>query len=395
MKTLLILLFSLEAFSYAKEELAVVRDGKKAKERVVLLKDLVSKKCFEGQYFHILFKSSEKTVCFNDDSKIRLKASTVYHHLTIAREYFVQKLNLNYPDRDKKIKIRIDMDLPFDPIAYVRTNGDSQEFNNARTIPQGEGFPSRGIEPWGTEIWFMPKKKIHRREFNLNNGGNGITAFLQVYRRQTHVQNLTQALALNIREGAMQSPDYLTTMIRLAGTSLFLEFIYQNDKAFMNLFTRRYFWLETALVPEIIYHEYAHVALSGIVNLVDRDAIVEGLADYFASSIAKSPELAKHIKKYNVINGKDAENNKPYSSDLELDDFANADFVLSLLWNLREIIPTEKLDDFILLISNKLTQSRVVRRDLVNAILTSCREESWCHSGHLNKVKLMLYLRSF
>jgi hypothetical protein len=390
----LALLFSSTSYALERTAEAVIRVGKRAKIRPVKLKDLTSKNCFDGKYFKIMKESTNETVCNDDSEMMRLKAATTYYHLTVARDYYVNDLKYDYvKNQVKKIRVRIDMDRIYHPYVYMAHESQEGEYNNARTIPAGEAYPERGVEAWDTELWFMPSKRIHRSELNVHNGSAGIQSFLRMYRRQTHVQNLNKFVASLLRDSKFQQPDALSNVIRLVGSSLLMEFLYKYNEPIMGFFSRRYYYLETALVPEIIYHEYTHIALADRVSLVDRDAIVEGMADYFATSIAKSPLLAKHIKKYNVVNGKDATNNTNYSLLYELDDYANADLVLSLLWNLGNIFPKDKMDDFVLSMTSHLGKSRIVRKDLVNAILTSCRQAKWCHFDHLNKVKTMLYKR--
>jgi len=88
-------------------------------------------------------------------------------------------------------------------------------------------------------------------------------------------------------------------VIRTVGSSLIMEFGYQFIDPISKATARKWYWLDTALIPEIIYHEYAHAALSDHLVLSHSTAIIEGMADFFAGQIAGSPKLAKHIK--NII----------------------------------------------------------------------------------------------
>ncbi len=72
-----------------------------------------------------------------------------------------------------------------------------------------------------------------------------------------------------------------------------------------------------ALVPEIIYHEYAHIALSDSLELTHSTAVIEGMADFFAGKIGGNHKLAMHIKKHNTFSGKNAKRKQQYMAQFE------------------------------------------------------------------------------
>jgi hypothetical protein len=145
--------------------------------------------------------------------------------------------------------------------------------------------------------------------------------------------------------------------------------------------------LETALVPEIIYHEYAHAALSDHLVLSHSSAIIEGMADFFAGQIAKSPKLAKHIKKYNTFNGKNAKKKQDYMIQFEMGEYANTDFVFGLLWELKSIIGQEKGEAFMYELRKSLTTNSSIRGELVEGIITTC--EKVCTSPFIDKLNIL------
>lgn len=150
------------------------------------------------------------------------------------------------------------------------------------------------------------------------------------FRKQIHMQSLQRFLAEAIiattRDGFAITTD---SVIRTVGASVIMEAGYHFIDPLTRLFTRKWYWLDTALVPEVIYHEYAHAALSDYLVLSHSTAIIEGMADFFAGQIAHSPELAKNIKKYNTYNGKNALKKKDYMIQFESTDYANTDFVFA------------------------------------------------------------------
>ena len=56
--------------------------------------------------------------------------------------------------------------------------------------------------------------------------------------------------------------------------------------------------LDSAMVPEIIYHEFTHVAMSDYIPLTGSFAVSEGIANYFASVISGNTEIAGKLGEY-------------------------------------------------------------------------------------------------
>ncbi len=392
MKIIIIfLLIILNTFgtAFGREFEAVVRNRfHRASVEPVFLQDLISDKSFDGQYFKIVQGKGDNAVSFDADKELVLKAATTYHHLTIARNYFVNQVQSKFVSSLPKMVIRIDHKNQFSELGHFSHDNLSPQYNNALTIPGGKGLASRGVVPWETEIWFRPSKKVHISELNTNNLGSlQIKSVLREFRNQTHMQTFQRFLAQSVNiflNGGRLSVDQV---VRTAGSSVLMEFGYQFIDPISKVTSRKWYMLETALVPEIIYHEYAHAALSDHLVLSHSSAIIEGMADFFAGQIAKSPKLAKHIKKYNTFNGKNAKKKQDYMIQFEMGEYANTDFVFGLLWELKSIIGQEKGEAFMYELRKSLTTNSSIRGELVEGIITTC--EKVCASPFIDKLNIL------
>lgn len=371
---------------------AMVRTSKnKPVVEEVVLKDLISAHAFDGEHFKIVQGKEDEAVSFDAAEELTFRAATVYYHLTKAREYFINKVKSDYVAKLPKMVIRIDHKNQFSELGHFAHDNMEPQYNNALTIPAGKGLESRGVKPWGIEIWFRPSKRIHLNDLKVNNTANmEFQVLMKQFRRQTHMQSLQRFLSMAVialteeTGGDVFSND---SLIRTVGSSVIMEAGYQFIDPITKFFSRKWYWLDTALVPEIIYHEYAHVALSDHLVLSHSTAIIEGMADFFAGQIANSPELATKIKKYNTYSGKDAEKRKEYMLQFETNEYANTDFVFGLLWELKQIVGEDKGEAFMFELRKNLTTNSTIRGQLIEGILNTCEEK--CDAPFIDKVRIL------
>lgn len=396
MKTLLAALVLLPSLSFAQIsersfEALVRNDNKKPDIEEVVLTDLISNDSFDGSYFKIVKGKSDEAIKFDEDEALTFKAATAYYHLTKARNYFLQKLNSEHVAKMDKLVIRLEHTNQFSELGHFAHDNLEPQFNNALTIPAGKGLASKGIKPWGIEIWFRPVKRIHLRDLKTNNLANQeFTVLLAGFRNQIHMQSLQRFLSgavMALTQDGAPSPFATENLIRTVGSSIIMEVGYQFIDPISKLFSRKWYWLDTAMVPEIIYHEYAHAALSDHLVLSHSTAIIEGMADFFAGKIADSPKLAMHIKKYNTYNGKNAKKKQDYMLQFEMSDYANTDFVFGLLWEMDKIVGTDKGEAFMYELRKKLTTNSSIRGQLIEGILQTCDEE--CETPFVDKLKML------
>lgn len=407
------LLFSSFAHALEVEHKAVVRvESGKARIETVTLMDLVSDRAFDGEHFMVVKGKGkcsiippqkegekEKEVCvdepvsFDADEATLLRASTTYYHLTKARDYFQNHLKSDYVKSMEKVVIRIEHQNQFSELGHFANNNLEPQFNNALTVPAGKGLASRNVTPWGLEIWFRPVKRVNLNDLQVNNlQAKEFKALLSGFRNQIHMQSLSRFLSSSVTfltqaSSGASSPFSLDSLIRTAGSSLVMEAGYIFIDPITKATSRQWYWLDTAMIPEIIYHEYAHAALSDYLVLSHSTAIIEGMADFFAGQIAKSPTLAKKIKKYNTFNGKDAKRKKDYQIEFELGEYANTDFVFGLLWEMKNILGEEKGESFMFDLRKNLNTNSSIRNGLVEGLIKTCKEE--CSDPFNDRIRIL------
>lgn len=396
MKTLLLLTLLVPTFTFAQVsertfEALIRNDSQDPEVGQVVLTDLVSNDSFDGEHFKIVKGKTEEAIRFDAEKDLTFRAATAYYHLTKARDYFINKVKSDYVASIPKMTIRIEHTNQFSELGHFAHDNMEPQFNNALTVPAGQGLSSRGVKPWGMEIWFRPSKKIHLRDLKTNDLQNQEFHMLMAgFRNQIHMQSLQRFLAtavVAITTAGAPSPFATENLVRTVGSSVIMEVGYQFVDPITKLFTRKWYWLDTAVVPEIIYHEYAHAALSDKLILSHSTAIIEGMADYFAGKIADSPKLAMHIKKYNTYNGKNAKRKQEYQIQFEMGEYANTDFVFGLLWEMGNIVGENKGEAFMYELRNKLTTNSTIRNELIEGLLQTCDEE--CSSPFNDKIRMM------
>tara|TARA_B100000925_G_scaffold8886_1_gene6349 strand:+ start:12266 stop:13468 length:1203 start_codon:yes stop_codon:yes gene_type:complete len=392
--TFILLILSLSFSSFSFETIAIVRTKKfKAKKRKVVLEDLISSTHFEGKYFKIVEAKSTTPISLSTkDKELHLKASSVYYHLTKARKYFVTRLNSEFVKKQKQMTIRLEIKNVFNELGHFANDNLDPQYNNALSIPQGSGYEPANIRPWGPEIWFRPKKIIKYKDLDKKPKLGSFKAAFKQFRRQIHLPTLNRFLGdLFIRKtyDNLTQSQKIDSLIRTAGASLVLETLIFNGNIIEWLFTRKKYWLDSALVPEIIYHEYTHQALADSININISSPVNEGLADYFAAKISGQEKLAEKIKRYNTFNGKNAKNKKLFKLEYETNGFANTDFVLGLLYGLEDIIGQDT-DRFLYELRTNVETSSSIREELTKSIINTF-EKSKLY-GPIKRLKILRYL---
>lgn len=400
MKTLLLLTLLVPTLTYAQvtertfEAMTRTESNKPVVEDVVLT-DLVSNDSFDGVHFKIVKGKDDEAIKFDAEDALKFRAATVYFHLTKARNYFVNHIKSEYVANLPKMVIRIEHSNQFSELGHFTHDKYDPQFNNALTIPAGEGLASKGVKPWGTEIWFRPSKRVNIKDLKVNGLANQEFMVLMAgFREQIHMQSLQRFLSTTVMAlqadgpgAAAMNPLSTENLIRTVGSSVIMEVGYQFIDPISKFFSRKWYWLDTAVVPEIIYHEYSHAALSDHLVLSHSTAIIEGMADFFAGKIANSPKLAMNIKKYNTYNGKNAKRKQDYKIQFEMTDYANTDFVFGLLWEMGNVLGEEKGEEFMFALRTKVNTNSNIRKDLIEGILSTCDEE--CTTPFVDKIRML------
>src|SRR5665647_904490 len=163
MKTLLISLLLIPVAAFSQVSTRTFQAQVRTEENMpivddVTLTDLTSNDSFDGSHFKIVKGKDEEAIKFDADEALTFRAATAYYHLTKARKYFIEKVKADYVSTIPKMTIRIEHKNQFSELGHYANDNMEPQFNNALTIPSGEGLSSHGVKPWGMEIWFRPRK---------------------------------------------------------------------------------------------------------------------------------------------------------------------------------------------------------------------------------------------
>ena len=393
---LLSIITSYEVMAF--EAPAIVRDDNfRAIEQRVEMSDITREYCFEGAYFKIVDGKLDAPICLDHASaEIKLKAATTYYHLSRARQYFVDNLGSTFVESLPQLTIRIDLKNRFSELGHFANDNLEPQFNNALSVPAGAGMPGRNIAPWGPEIWFRPKKIINIKELEIKQSNvQDYKTLLRSFRQQTHMMSLQRFLLSLINNQIFQSPNVLDSMFRLFGASVMIEAVYQGSGFINGIFQRKNYWLDSALVPEIIYHEFAHIALSDNLELSHSSPMNEGMADFFAGLIANSPKLASKIKKYNTFSGKKATNSKRYMQEFETSGYANTDFVFGLLWDIKQVFGDKLGTEMVYAVRQRVSTNSNLYHDLLQSLLDLCQDRCSYPSNDRLKLYEIFHKRGF
>jgi len=397
LRILLVAIFSFPIFSHALEvsQEALIRDDNfKPIITKVILQDLTAADQFDGKYFKIVKGKSDDAISMQDDDLTVLKAATTYYHLTKARNYFVGKLHSEYVKNLPQMVIRIDITNTYNELGHFANDRYPPIYNTAKSFPAGRGYPARNILPWGNEIWFRPSKKVHVSELPGGEMENAqLKNVFRQFRNRSHVVSLDKFMAELLVEGVDKiSEDPLDSFFRVAGSSLVIELIFQSTDRFVSLFEKNWYYLDAAMVPEIIYHEYSHIALSDKIAISHSSPINEGLGDYFASQMANSKKLYGNIKEYNQFIAKKVRKRNPYQLQFENVDFANTDFVFALIYKAVQIMDQKNGAAIIYDMRNYLNTDETIKEQLIDALINACTR--FCVNPFPTKLKLYQLFQS-
>ncbi len=360
----------------------------------VPLEDLESASAFDGKFFKIVKGKSNEAIRFNDtDKDLVLKAANVYHHLTKARLFWFDTMGTRAPETMSEVIVRLEIKNLFDEQGHFAHDNREPQFNNALSIPSGESpewVPQERQRKWEKEIWFRPMKKIETKDLP-GIGPNPLTVSLQAL-EQPFINYTTNQFNQSIFEHIFY-PNYAANplwvdVIRFAGTIAITKAIIEGSKHTDRLFVDKYYYLNTAMVPEVIYHEYAHLILSDFLEMSHSTPVIEGMADYFAASLAQKRRVYSPVKGHSNAASKDTNSKKNYSHWYESNRFATSDFTLSVLWDVRDILGEEIANEVIYEARTLLdTRTATINHHLIQAILDACSKK--CKAPR--KDKLMLY----
>lgn len=357
------------------------------------LRDLENFQSFDGKYFKVVVGKNKEAVSFDEkDPEILKKAATVYYHLSEARNFWVNQMESEVAANLPKIVVRLEIKNQFDELGHFANDNRAPQYNNALSVPEGETpawVPAEKQDKWDKEIWFRPKKVIPTSELG-SAGPNPLTQSLLVLEDPiidyTHGQ-FNRRIMEQIFYPAYVSRPLHQDLIRYAGTYAIMKVIIHGSRYTDKMFVEKYFYLDSAMVPEIVYHEYAHMVLSDNLEMSHSTPVNEGMADYFAAVQSKRRKIYAKVRGYSNSTSKDTQEKQKYSHWNESNRLATADFSLSVLWDVRETLGGEIGDKVVYEARNYLkTGSSTISDGLLRAILNACDVK--CESPRRDKLKL-------
>lgn len=297
---------------------------------------------FETADFKVVYQKNDEAIDLNTDEELALRAANVLYHLNIAKKFWINEMNSEFVQSFDQITVRVQITNGFSRLGHFTNDNYVENVNNAWTIPAGQ--TSRWHDnphAWGREIWFSPMKKVESRKLVTSSGNNPITD--QLNNLKVPVINYTEnSLMFNTLDHLAYPEFQDTTLLNMATTHLgtmavmfgLIEVSKKMDKLFMN----KYYYLDTAMVPDVIYHEFSHVALSDHLEPVHSNAVIEGMADYFAFRISGVYKNYGSLDEFSTAATKNAKNKNFYSPYFESSNNAHSDFTVSLLARVKSEI---------------------------------------------------------
>lgn len=357
------------------------------------LEKLFCNDTFEGEHFKIVYATEDNAIPFNsENSALIKKAANVYHHLTVARNYWINQVKSEYVKKLPQITIRLDIINSFSSSRHFKNAEQEKNYNNALTIPEGQ-TPRMAQEKkkWGKEIWFSPSKKIDSRKEIKSEGDNPVHESLVLVKDPIIEYNKSALIYLGL--SLVASPQIydgavLNTALQRVGVIAILYGMVELSRHMDKLFIEKYYYVDTAMVPEIIYHEFAHIALSDTMKTVHSVPVIEGMADYFATRVANRTKMYEQIENFSTNKYKNANSKDYYHPYLEGYWNATSDFTLSLLWLGRTEFeklnekrqkrghgPVMDYDELIYQTHFRINEDADIANDLNRALVETCYEK--------------------
>jgi hypothetical protein len=381
---------------FCPKKFEVLERDKKGEGYKFETKDLEKLFCtnkFEGENFKIVYATDDEAISFdNENAELVKKAANVYYHLTTARNFWINEIKSDYVGQLPQIIVRLDITNAFSNVRHFKNKELEKNYNNAWSIPDGKMAKATNGEQksWNKEIWFSPSKKLLTSELATSNGTNPIHESL-VLVKDPLIEFNKNALIYGTMAAVVASSFNQSTLLDLAiknlGSIAVIYGLVEVTKYMDLWFMDKYYYIETAMIPEIIYHEFAHIAMSDTLKTVHSIPVIEGMADYFAARVADRRQMYEKIQEYSTNKSKDTKSKMLYHPYLEGAWNATSDFTLSLLWMGKDDF--DKLnkerakkgqadianyDQLVFTAHKNLNEYSEIATDLTRALIDACKE---------------------
>lgn len=361
----------------------------KLKLQTVTLTQLTSLERVEGEFFKVVAGTSEEAIAFND-TLYKDKATHVYYHATLAREYFLKTFPGEFVKSLPQVVIRIEMVNNFsDASHWLKTTLneiDNSQFNNALSIPSSiDETRHPNVKPWGPEIWFRPGKVVE-----LDNGVYLTAEALQDQEiKQAFYMSIAQSTAVQIAQSLghnywnVSQVNFSSHLATLA-ISLGVVEILPRLVGYTAKHIKRKVFIDTIMFPEIIYHEFSHIAFSDRLPLDNFNPVIEGFANYFAGLMTGHHKIMYRGGKHSHgLMGKNAHKKLSYDYSLELPVMAQSSFTFKLLNELKNKLGVTVFNQLLIQASTHKNLHENIKYNLINALFESIDELGFVEKNSL------------
>jgi hypothetical protein len=289
-------------------------------------------------HFNILkgVEEEERSIDQLDEAE-KLRVMTLAYHLNKARDYFVNVLKVTNLDASEKISVRYDMAREFSVGRHFAK--DNSDYNNAVTQKGSNDYilSNEGVKKWNTEIWFRPAKDIETKMPAGSLNSSATTAM------GSDILGIINSVVVDLSGQYAQGGSLKLNASHYEfelGMLLIVKKVVPNvlDLVFSKVPFK--YNLDSAMVPEIIYHEFTHVVMSDKIPLTGSFAVAEGIANYFAMVISDRSSLADKLGAYGKnVASIDIDKHLHYRSKYETDaEEAHSPFTYNYLFKMRQMV---------------------------------------------------------
>ncbi len=307
------------------------------KPEVRTLKDLYSTDRFEGAYFKIVEDESNEAISTSAPEELRFKAATAYYHYTVARDYALTLEHFQAPAINEQTTIRIEMSSEYS--RSIHFDPSKEIYNNTRTIGPSDDFIAEGILPWKAETFYR-KPKLLPRPATAAYVGHQLSSpqFSAVVLDQLLAQDL-QTMSVAAANHRFVPQQHLVSLLLSVGLAELLPRVL--GLGLKQIKSKE--MIDTVMIPEIIYHEYAHLLFGHRLGFQISTQILEGYPNYFAAKVSGLKTLAGKDGKYGRgFVGKKSSSKALYNFDEETYSMAiYGSFTFSVLVQLEKALGDE------------------------------------------------------
>lgn len=328
---------------------------------------------FEDSSFKIVESSGNKPIAQND-SEWSQHAATVFYHLTKAKEYFIKHFGLESVQHFDQIVIRLNMSRQYLDISQFAGPHLEESFNNALTIPPSDERRLNRYDPWGYEIWFRPAKKVEATSSMQNAAALLENETIQESALVSFLSMSAFELAHNVT--AMPTLEAISSSIHLETLAIGLGLFTVLPKVLKlgSKYFKQSLYLDTALIPEIIYHEFSHIVFGQFLNPRQSTPLIEGIANYYAAKIAGGDKIAHRTgNRQRGLLSRNGSKKSRYHLSLEARVMAQHNFTFQLLHHISKELG-DNADQLIFNTIKKLNRSSGIKYDLMNKLIETIND---------------------